>query len=110
MIKNTLMCLIFLSSTIVTSITFAEMGRNGRIKDGTISNLGEYRSSFFSYYLSDAQRNSRYTIKASKKPYQFNKKLKKNEFVSKQLSNTGLISYLLYENGIITVDLKDFDP
>ena len=54
----------------------------------------------------DAQRNSRYTIKASKKPYQFNKKLKKNEFVSKQLSNTGLISYLLYENGIITVDLK----
>ena len=106
MFKKTLMSLIFLTSTFITSTTFAEMGKNGRIKEGTTSNLREYRYSFDRYYLQDAKRDSKYTIKASIKPYQFDKKLKKNEFVSKQLINTGLISYLLYENGVITIDLK----
>ena len=34
MLKNTLMGLIFLTSTFMTSAAFAEMGKNGRIKDG----------------------------------------------------------------------------
>ena len=59
MLKNTLMGLIFLSSTFMTSTTFAEMGKNGRIKEGTTSNLREYRYSFDRYYLQDAKRNSR---------------------------------------------------
>ena len=105
MFNKFLISLIFLSSIFVTNNTFAEMGKSGRIKESSTSNLGEYRNSFLKYYLQDA-RNSRYTITASNKPYQFNKKIKKNEFVSKQLSNSGLISYLLYENGIITVDQK----
>ena len=105
MFNKFLISLIFLSSIFVTNNTFAEIGKSGRIKEGSTSNLGEYRNSFLKYYLQDA-RNSRYTITASNKPYQFNKKIKKNEFVSKQLSNSGLISYLLYENGIITVDQK----
>ena len=106
MFKKILTSLLFFNFITLTNITFAEMGKSGRIKESSTSNLGEYRNSFLRYYLQDANRNSRYTITASNKPYQFNKKIKKNEFVSKQLNNSGLISYLLYENGIITVDQK----
>ena len=92
MFNKFLISLIFLSSIFVTNNTFAEIGKSGRIKEGSTSNLGEYRNSFLRYYLQDANRNSRYTITASNKSYQFNKTIKKNEFVSKQLSNSGLIS------------------
>ena len=43
-------------------------------------------------------------IKASEKPYEFKFELKKDEVVKKQMQKTALLSYLLYENGKITVD------
>ena len=44
--------------------------------------------------------------KPSKEPYKFSFDLKEDKDVKKEIQNTGLLSYLLYENGKITVDEK----
>ena len=67
MFKKILTSLLFFNFITLTNITFAEMGKSGRIKESSTSNLGEYRNSFLRYYLQDAKRNSRYTITASNK-------------------------------------------
>ena len=44
--------------------------------------------------------------KPSKDPYKFSFDLKEDKDVKKEIQKTGLLSYLLYENGKITVDEK----
>ena len=43
-------------------------------------------------------------IESSNNPYQFQSDLREDNYVKKQLQDTGLLSYLLYEDGEIVID------
>ena len=45
-----------------------------------------------------------YEVKPSSKPYKFKSNLQEDKYIDKQLNKTGLISYLRFENGNITID------
>jgi len=45
-----------------------------------------------------------YEIKPSTKHYKFKSDLKEDKYIAKQMNKTALLSYLLYEDGKITVD------
>ena len=45
-----------------------------------------------------------YEVKPSKKPYKFKSNLQEDKYIDKQLKKTGLISYLRFEDGKITID------
>ena len=57
-------------------------------------------------YIKDRQdrKGYKFKVKASKNFKKFNFNLKKDDFVNKQLNETAMLSYLMYENGNITVD------
>ena len=60
---------------------------------------------FWEYTNGNWTNNPKYSeIKASEKPYEFKFELREDEVVKKQMQKTALLSYLLYENGKITVD------
>ena len=46
----------------------------------------------------------KYEVKPSSKPYKFKSNLQEDKYIDKQLNKTGLISYLRFENGNITID------
>ncbi len=46
----------------------------------------------------------KYEVKPNKKPYKFKSKLKEDKYIDKQLNKTGLISYLRFEDGKISID------
>ena len=60
---------------------------------------------FWEYTTGNWNNNPVYSnIKASEKPYEFKFELREDKIVKKQMQKTALLSYLLYENGKITVD------
>jgi len=62
------------------------------------------------YYLKKYIKNRqdrkgyKFKVKASKNYKKFNFNLKKDDFVNKQLNETAMLSYLMYDNGNITID------
>ena len=50
------------------------------------------------------QRVEKYEVEPSSNPYEFRSSLKEDKYVDKQLKKTALLSYLLFEDGQITVD------
>jgi len=56
------------------------------------------------YQLYDDTFLSNVTVEKSKKPYEFEFDLRENKDVKKEINSTGLLSYLLFENGKIVVD------
>jgi CubicO group peptidase (beta-lactamase class C family) len=77
---------------------------NGRILEKSSPTLEEMRTSFTKYYLGDADRQSRQTVAPSKNTEKFFQRLRSDKHVEYALSNSGLISYILFEDNIITVD------
>jgi len=77
---------------------------NGRIPQKASPNLTDLRESYSRYYEGDLYKNGRLEILASKNPYQFSFNLIKNTQVIRSLENSGLISYLRYEDGQIVID------
>ena len=57
-------------------------------------------------YIKDRQdrKGYKFKVKASKNFKKFNFNLKKDDFVNKQLNETAMLSYLMYENGNIIID------
>jgi len=55
-------------------------------------------------FLADAKAFNKVGSKGSKNPYEFQFNLREDKYVKKQMNKTALLSYLLYENGKITVD------
>ena len=47
-----------------------------------------------------------HSIESSNNPYQFQSDLREDNYVKKQLQDTALLSYLLYEDGKIVIDKK----
>ena len=58
------------------------------------------------FYLEDNKGFSKIGVDASQKPYVFDKDIREDKNVKKQLEKTGMLSYLLYEDGKIVVDQK----
>ena len=60
------------------------------------------------YYLFRGQlagsTNSKAGSTKSDNPYQFEFNLREDKYIKKQINNTALLSYLLYEDGKITID------
>ena len=62
------------------------------------------------YYLKKYIKNRqdrkgyKFKVKASKNYKKFNFNLKKDDFVNKQLNETAMLSYLMYDSGNITID------
>ena len=50
------------------------------------------------------QRVQNYEVEPSSNPYEFRSSLKEDEYIDKQLKKTALLSYLLFEDGQITID------
>ena len=50
------------------------------------------------------QRVEKYEVEPSSNPYEFRSSLKEDKYLDKQLKKTALLSYLLFENGQITID------
>ena len=50
------------------------------------------------------RKGYKFKVKASKNFKKFNFNLKKDDFVNKQLNETAMLSYLMYDNGNITID------
>ena len=46
----------------------------------------------------------KYEVKPSSKPYKFKSNLQEDKYIDKQINKTGLISYLRFEDGNITID------
>jgi len=57
-------------------------------------------------YIKDRQdrKGYKFKVKASKNFKKFNFNLKKDDFVNKQLNETAMLSYLMYDSGNITID------
>jgi hypothetical protein len=67
------------------------------------------RDTLFFYawkYLDDDAGFEKIGSKASNNPYKFEFNLRENKDVNKEILNSGLLSYLLYEDGKIVVDKK----
>ena len=55
-------------------------------------------------HCEDKQPSYTHSIQPSKNPYQFHSDLREDKYVKKQMQDTPLLSYLLYEDGKIVID------
>ena len=55
-------------------------------------------------FIRDKKKPHKYEVEPSSDPYKFKSNLEENKFIDKQLKKTGLVSYLRFENGKITID------
>ena len=70
-------------------------------------NYGTLLYEFYKYTVfpfKKANRPNKYEIDPSSNPYEFKSNLQENKYINKQLKKTGLLSYLRFEDGQITVD------
>jgi|TARA_B100000242_G_C43005516_1_gene467240 hypothetical protein len=58
----------------------------------------------FRFIEQQVKRNQKYEVDPSPNPYEFRSSLKEDEYIDKQLKKTALLSYLLFEDGQITID------
>lgn len=56
------------------------------------------------HLIEDDKGWSRIGAKASSKPYEFKSELRDDKEIIKEMKNTGLLSYILFENGKIVID------
>ena len=61
-------------------------------------------SYYLARYLKDYHRYDRYETKGSDTPYEFTSQLRKEKYISEQMQETALLSYLLFEDGKIVID------
>jgi len=57
-------------------------------------------------YIQRVNTGKYWETKGSKNPYVFESDLREDKYIDKQLKKTALVSYLLFENGKITIDKK----
>ena len=77
----------------------------GYIKDDGKTKINKDTLLYYGHYqLYDDTFLSNVTVEPSKKPYEFDFDLRENKDVKKEINSTGLLSYLLFENGKIVVD------
>ena len=55
-------------------------------------------------HCEDIPPQSTHSIESSNNPYQFQSNLREDRYIKKQLQDTALLSYLLYEDGEIVID------
>ena len=70
-------------------------------------NYGTLLYEFYKYTVfpfKKANRPNKYEIDPSSNPYEFKSNLQENKYINKQLKKTGLLSYLRFEDGQITID------
>ena len=71
-------------------------------------NYGTLLYEFYKYtvfpFVKDKNRPDKYEIDPSSNPYKFKSNLQENKYIDKQLKKTGLVSYLRFEDGQITID------
>ena len=56
------------------------------------------------FFCEDTPPQFSHPVEPSKNPYQFHYDLREDNYIKKQLQDTGLLSYLLYEDGEIVID------
>ena len=80
----------------------------GGYEDAKKFNYGTLLYEFFKLnvfpFVRDKNRSDKYEIDPSSNPYKFKSNLQENKYIDKQLKKTGLLSYLLFEDGQITID------
>ena len=121
---KTLLVLLLLIPSLSWGLTF----KNGKVVSGNSDSVNDYGGRFelpedsspnyetlrffLNNYLNDWDRFYRkwssekykYIVKRSEKPYEFQFDLKENNEIKKEMQETALLSYILYENGNIIVD------
>ena len=55
-------------------------------------------------YKNDELKFGRYGAKGSENPYQFKSELREDKYITEQMQETALLSYLLFEDGKIVID------
>jgi len=61
---------------------------------------------YFRRHLDDPRGFGKYSAKAAATPSAFKRDVRSNAFLTRQMSETGLVSYLFYDNGVIVHDEK----
>ena len=63
-----------------------------------------FKFNIFTFIREKHTSPEKYEVKPSSKPYKFKSNLQEDKYIDKQLQKTGLISYLRFEDGKITID------
>ena len=82
----------------------AKLGKNSRIPEGSSPTLEQMRLAFNNYFKSDSFR-PRIMISASDIPLPVQFDVQNDDYLEKQMNNTGLLSYILVENGVVVRDM-----
>ena len=82
----------------------AKTDGNGCIAEKSSPNLIQLKLAFNNCFNKDRSNNGRIEVPASENPRQLNFDTTEDEYVNRQLTKTGLISYLLYRNGKVVTD------
>ena len=82
---------------------------HSKSKDAKKYNFDTFLYEFFKFNIFTFIREKhtspeKYEVKPSSKPYKFKSNLQEDKYIDKQLQKTGLISYLRFEDGKITID------
>ena len=64
----------------------------------------ETLSFYLARYLNDPKGYNKWEAKGSDTPYEFESQLRKDKYISEQMRETALLSYLLFEDGKIVID------
>ena len=105
--KKTLITLFLL---IVSSFAYADPWKGYPYNSSEIPNHAnpDYKilKHYLKKYIKDRKdrKGYKFKVKASKNFKKFNFNLQKDNFVNKQLNETAMLSYLMYENGNIIID------
>jgi hypothetical protein len=82
-------------------------GGVNEIPSNANSNYETLKYYLYKYLYGNGLRNLNHRlweVKASNNPYNFQSDLREDKYVKKQMQNTALLSYLLYEDGKIVID------
>ena len=102
--------LITLFLLIVSSFAYADPWKGYPYNSSEIPNHAnpDYKilKHYLKKYIKDRKdrKGYKFKVKASKNFKKFNFNLQKDNFVNKQLNETAMLSYLMYENGNIIID------
>ena len=78
---------------------------NGCIAEKSSAKSNSAKAAHFNNcFNKDRSNNGRIEVPASENPRQLNFDTTEDEYVNRQLTKTGLISYLLYRNGKVVTD------
>ena len=63
-----------------------------------------FKFNIFPFVREKRRSPEKYEVKPSSKPYKFKSNIQEDKYIDKQFQKTGLISYLRFEDGQITID------